>query len=176
MPLPQQGCCVQDCLFFHEQGGLWGLTHSVKSVRHLHGRGVFSDGPAKRFVWGRGEPSQEAVDIFDPVAETWDTFPTAHQHREQAAPAAIDGRFYRCGGYSGDPDSPSTSLKCFGPLVGIWQTLPPMSQGLSHHAVAVVGVRLYVCGGSSDGRALESAECFDTSTTLWRSHFQPCVV
>ena len=82
----------------------------------------------KVLVWRGDEPAQEAVDIFDPVFKTWDTFPSAHQYREEAVLAVINERFYACGGPSGDPDPPSTALDCFDPFLGSWQTSPPMSQ------------------------------------------------
>ena len=66
--------------------------------------------------------------MFDPVTKTWDAFPSTHETRLNAASAVLNGRFYVCGGHSGDPDSPSTSLDCFDPHQGIWQSLPPMSQ------------------------------------------------
>ena len=77
-----------------------------------------------------------------------DTSPSAHDiSAEDAASAVINGCLYVCGGDSGDPASPSTSLDCFDPLLGIWQALPSMSQGREGHSAAVVGARLCVCGG-----------------------------
>ena len=117
----------------------------------------------KVFVWGGDQPGRhEAVEMFDPVSNTWETFPSSVAYRVDAASVVINGRMYVCGGRSGDPFSPSASLACFDPVSGIWQILPPMSQGHYAHAAAVVGGRLYVCGGES-GRA----ECFDTLTSSW---------
>ena len=115
----------------------------------------------KILVWGGDEPATKAVGIFDPISETWSNFPTAKAFRSAAASAVINERLYVCGGYSGNPEAPSTSL-------GIWQTLPTMSQGCYVHAVAGVGARLCVCGGMSDG-CLTSAECFNTLTNTWTS-------
>ena len=41
------------CLLFRKREGLWGLTHSVQSLRHLHGRGDLSDGAAQSSRLGR---------------------------------------------------------------------------------------------------------------------------
>merc|ERR1712136_246247 len=121
----------------------------------------------KVLVWGGGVPSLQAVDIFDPASNLWETFPSAQEYRLGAASTVISGRLYVSGGLSGDLGSTaSTSMNCFEPLLGIWETLPPMSQGRFHHAAAAVGARLYVCGGRSP-RALQSAECFDTLTSMW---------
>ena len=98
----------------------------------------------------------EAVEMFDPVSNTWETLPSLADNRDGAASVLINGRMHVCGGRSG-------SLDCFDPVSGLWQTLPPMSQGRFGHAAAVVGGRLHVCGGwDSDRHTLESAECFDT--------------
>ena len=102
----------------------------------------------KVFVWG-GDllPSQEAVEMFDPVSNTGDTFSSSVEYRPAAASVVINGRMYVCGGLS-RINSPTASLDCFDPVSGIWQILPPMSQGRHGHAASVVGARLYVCGGT----------------------------
>ena len=164
--IPEQRGCIQRCLLFRKQEGLCGLAHSVQSLRHLHGRGVLSVGPAQSSCLGRR---------FCPrfprfSTNTWETSPSAHEFREEAASAVINGRLYVCGGEQYNPGSPSTSLDCFDPVLGIWQALPSMSQGREGHAAAVVGAGLYVCGGSSGGRRTHrSAEVFDTVTNTWQS-------
>ena len=128
----------------------------------------------KVLVWGGDRLTQDSVEIFDPVFNTWETSPPTQIYRSFAASAVINGRLYVCGGDSGDRGSPSTSLDCFDPLPGIWEALPPMSQGRERHSAAVVGARLYVCGGPGGallgGRLrLQSTEVFDTVTNTWQS-------
>ena len=121
----------------------------------------------KVLVLGGDVPSEEPVEIYDPVSNTWDASPSAQLFRSCAASAMINGRLYVCGGA---PHSPSTSLDCFDPLLGTWEALPPMLQGRNGHGAAVIGARLYVCGGLSGGRLrLGSAEVFDTVSSTWQS-------
>jgi len=130
-------------------------------------------------VCGGGEGSYpDAVENFDPVSNTWDSFPAAQafQFYSRDASAVINGRLYVCGGYSDDLLSHSTSLDCFDPMQGIWQPLPPMSEGRCCHAAAVVGARLYVFGGRCTHRRLGSAESFDTVSNLLPAMGEPrCV-
>ena len=151
-------CCVFRCSdvalniasFFLNKRDCVGLRKASRAFATCMAQVSSAMVRPKVFVWGGDQPGRhEAVEMFDPVSNTWETFPSSAEYRVGAASVVINGRMYVCGGLSGDPDSPSASLDCFDPVSTTWQTLPPMSQGRHGHAAAVVGARLYVCGGWS---------------------------
>ena len=87
--------------------------------------------------------------------------------RVNPAAAALDGKLYAMGGYSGD-GSDLSSVERYDPATNAWEAVAPMATGRYYHAVAALDGKLYAVGGYNNG-FLSSVERYDPAVGAWEA-------
>src|SRR5438445_7717948 len=88
--------------------------------------------------------------------------------RAEVGAAALDGKIYVEGAYSGD----SVANEAYDPSNDSWQTLAPLPQPRNHVCAAAIGGALYVIGGfdpSNANRPVDTTFAYDPLTDRWAS-------
>src|SRR5438445_13641467 len=86
--------------------------------------------------------------------------------RAEVGAAALDGKIYVEGAYSGD----SVANEAYDPSNDSWQTLAPLPQPRNHVCAAAIGGALYVIGGfdpSNANRPVDTTFAYDPLTDRW---------
>ncbi len=113
------------------------------------------------------------VDVFDPVANKWNTLTTTGTFtpRGSLASAVVNGKIYVMGGMTGPetPDHMSNKLEIFDPATNTWST--PTTTGTftprNNLCACVVGGKIYTMGGFDARNDLNTFEVFDPATNAW---------
>ncbi|MDQ1382309.1 MAG: hypothetical protein QOG65_211 [Actinomycetota bacterium] len=107
-------------------------------------------------------------DVYDTVANTWQTLPNLPEARDHFQAAVVGGRFYAIGGRKTAIDATITVNDAFNFATGSWTTgLKPLPTARGGFAVAVVGTRVLVIGGEGGGKTFSTVEAYDTSSNSW---------
>ena len=150
---------VASTLFFH------ALTPAV---------GVFND---KIYVagganGGGGNSMENAVEVYDPVANTWTALHPMKTGRNHCGGAFIDGKFYVVGGrrrvHALDAN------EAYDPQTDTWTRQAPLPTARGGIGVAAVNGELFVFGGETlfpngGGEVHGEVEVFDPATNTWES-------
>src|SRR5215831_17975414 len=96
----------------------------------------------------------------------WTSGASMPTERGEVGAAAVDGRIYVVGAYSGATDA----NEAYDPQADTWQVLAPLPHGLNH--TCAVGLRsvLYVIGGfdpSNGNRPVASTYVYDPASNTW---------
>src|SRR5260370_35710941 len=86
--------------------------------------------------------------------------------RGEVGAAAVDGRIYVVGAYSGATDA----NEAYDPVPASWETLAPLPRALNHVCAVAVGYTLFVVGGfdpATGNRPVDSTYAFDPATNTW---------
>ena len=86
----------------------------------------------------------DRVDVYDPVADSWQQMAAMPTARHSHSAAVLDGKIYVSGG-SNCPNS----LEAYDPVADTWTTLANLSAGRVFHTSAAVSSKLCVIGGWS---------------------------
>ena len=150
---------VASMLFFH------ALTPAV---------GVFND---KIYVagganGGAGNRMQNAVEVYDPVANTWSALQPMRVGRNHCGGAFIDGKFYVVGGRRVIRALDANEV--YDPQTNTWAPQAPLPTPRAGIGVAAVNGELFVFGGetlnpSGGGEVHGEVEVFNPATNSWRS-------
>ncbi|MDQ6674325.1 MAG: galactose oxidase [Chloroflexota bacterium] len=92
--------------------------------------------------------------------------PTA---RGEVGAAAVDGRIYVLGAYSGATDA----NEAYDPVLDSWQTLAPLPRSLNHVCAVGLGGFVYVIGGLdplTGNRPVDSTYSYDLGSNTWSLH------
>lgn len=119
--------------------------------------------------------SVQALDVFDPIANSWATGPNVPTARHSPGVAAMGGKVYVIGGYTSTPlgyQSISTA-EAFDPSTNTWSELPPMPTArLGLSLVAGGDGKLYAIGGTTvvgSETSTTVVEAYDPATQTWES-------
>ena len=123
--------------------------------------GVIDD---KIYVAG-GSADGTALEVYDPVANTWTPRASMKVARNHCAGGVINGKFYVAAG-RGSASAP-TALEVYDPQTNTWTTLASMPTPRSGVAAAAVNGELYVFGGEVGGVHPE-VEVYNPVTNSWR--------
>jgi N-acetylneuraminic acid mutarotase len=116
---------------------------------------------------------------YDPVTDRWTRLATLPQARHHIALAAIAGRIYGVGGFSGGfPNwQAQADVYIYEPAGDRWLTGVPMTQARAEGVVASLGEELFVIGGRvratpqashfNDHEDTSLSEVFDSRTGRW---------
>jgi len=88
--------------------------------------------------------------------------------RGEVGAAALDGRIYVLGAYSGATDA----NEAYDPAADSWQSLAPLPRALNHVCAVGIGSTLFVIGGfdpTIGNRPVDSTYAFDPATNTWSS-------
>ena len=123
--------------------------------------GVIDD---KIYVAG-GSAAGTALEVYDPVANTWTPRASMKVWRNHCTGGVINGKFYVAAG-RGSTAAP-TALEVYDPQTNSWTTLASMPTPRSGVAAGVVNGELYVFGGEVGGLHPE-VEVYNPVTNSWR--------
>ena len=147
-------------------------------------------GPRLVYVLGGsddGDSRLGTVDMYDPRTDTWKQVSSMPTGRSQHGGAALNGKLYAVGGYSGHGDeSPLCTADVYDPQSDSWQPLAEMASARTRCAAAAVGGKIYVIGGKNDySDTITTVEAFDPLLGTWaevasmsagRGHYAVAVV
>ncbi len=138
-------------------------------------------------VGGRG---QRALDIYDPVADTWTTgaTPPIEFHHFQAV--ELDGELWVAGAFIGDypNETPVAEIHIYDPDTNAWRIGPTNPRPRGSAGVAVHNGILYIAGGLTNGHIdghVPYLDSYNPNTDTWstlanvpqnRDHFQMQVI
>lgn len=112
-----------------------------------------------------------ALEVYDPVANTWTSLASIPTPRYNAAVGVINGRLYVAGGGMACPPCGAlTVVESYDPATNTWRTEPSMPSGAANTSGAVINNVLYVVGGydwNISGGVLNSLLAFDPVANTW---------
>jgi hypothetical protein len=110
------------------------------------------------------------VDVYDPVADEWESLPDAPRARDHFQAAVVDGTLHAIGGRAGDVNAPFGHHDALDLETGTWTTgLEPLPTPRGGYAVAVLGDEILVIGGEGGGKAFRKVEAYSTTDGSWRT-------
>ena len=106
----------------------------------------------------------DRVDVYDPVADSWQQMAAMPTARSQHSAAVLDGKIYVSGG-----DNCSNALEAYDPVADTWTTLANLSVGRMFHTSAAVSGKLCVIGGWSpyDRGRMNLVEIYTPASNSW---------
>jgi len=125
-------------------------------------------------VGGLGATSGGKIQVYDPVANTWQQRSPAPFAAGSAATAVIGGLLYMAGGIVGS--ATTNQVAVYNPVNDVWASRAAMPVGVNHAAAATDGTRLFVFGGRTGGNTVSNGfnyvQIYDPSTNAWQSSSQ----
>ncbi|MEX0755466.1 MAG: kelch repeat-containing protein [Actinomycetota bacterium] len=110
------------------------------------------------------------VDVYDPVADTWESLPDMPRARDHFQAAVIGDVLYAIGGRTGNGTTPFGHNDALDLQTGEWTTgLEPLPTPRAGYAVAVLGPEILVIGGEGNGKAYRKVEAYLPSGDSWRT-------
>jgi len=120
---------------------------------------------------GLGSSSEGTVQIYDPVADSWQLGTSAPFAAGSSASALIGGKMYFAGGIIGSATTAQTAV--YNPATNAWSSLAAMPLGVNHAAAATDGTRLFIFGGRTGGNVVsngfDAVQIYDPATNTWDS-------
>ena len=135
-----------------------------------------------------------ALQVYDPAANSWTSGPTLNQQRAFPAGAAVGNTAVAVGGYTGSTTTTSVEINVAGggcasptPTVpptatptaspsctpggtpGAWSTASPYPISIVRYGFAQTATHFYVFGGVSDGTRVNNVNRMDLATGMWQS-------
>eukprot|EP00964_Phaeocystis_antarctica_P038380 scaffold21958_cov66-Phaeocystis_antarctica.AAC.1 len=150
--------------------GAWTRVASLPVARSFHTATVI-DG--KIYVLGGytdddqvGCVATDRVDVYDPVADSWQQLAAMPTARSSLAAAVVDGKIYVSGGFTASGHT-SDAFEAYDPVTNRWTTLAGLSQARAFHTSAAFNGKLCVFGGYSvDGR-IDLVEIYSPASNSW---------
>jgi N-acetylneuraminic acid mutarotase len=110
-----------------------------------------------------------ALEIYDPVNDTWSQGPEMPEPRHHAGVAAVNGRLYVIGGYGPGhypwSEAGAATVFEFDPVAKRWAHKSPMAQPRSAFTAVAVGEKIH-CIGGLEGRVHEA---YDVARDTWET-------
>jgi N-acetylneuraminic acid mutarotase len=162
------------------QGGTWATTPPMPMFRSEHNATVLN---GKIYVGGGlAGPNQfftattNVFQVYDPVASTWTNLPPMPERLHHFGIAALNGKIYVTGGYTGDDfNIDNRALYVYYPQArnqAAWKRLADLPSERAAHASVFAGGLLYVVGGvgNTDPSAIWT---YNPATNSWNSSRAP---
>ncbi|MCO6450253.1 MAG: hypothetical protein J5I90_05635 [Caldilineales bacterium] len=115
-----------------------------------------------------GETSSDdtdALEVYDPESDSWQSLPPRPIAARGAAAAGIDGNLYVAGGCS--DHEPLDRLDRFDPQSGEWQQLASLPEPRCGLALVSYNGRLYAAGGWDGSQVTDSLFVYDIASDHW---------
>ena len=151
--------------------GAWTRAASLSVARSSHtatsvGGKIYVLGGVM-FQGGQEEEefiTMDRVDVYDPVADSWQQMAAMPTARHSHSAAVLDGKIYVSGG-SNCPNS----LEAYDPVADTWTTLANLSAGRVFHTSAAVSSKLCVIGGWSPyaRERMNLVEIYSPASNSW---------
>ena len=104
--------------------------------------------------------TSSSVEVYNPQTDGWQALAKMTTKRCELGLAAIDGKIYAIGGWSGG--STVDSVEAYDPQLGSWAPVASMSAKRRLHASVVLDGKIYTMGGRGVGAgALDTVEVYD---------------
>ncbi len=140
--------------------------------------GVFNDkiyvaGGSSTGIGGYGNTKQNALEVYDPAANTWSALQPMRTGRNHCGGAFIDGKFYVVGGRRVIRALDANEV--YDPQTNTWAPQAPLPTVRAGIGVAAVNGELFVFGGETldpnggPGEVHGEVEVFNPATNTWRS-------
>ena len=122
-------------------------------------------------------PQLQAIEVYDPVSDTWDTTPRALMPtaREQPSAVAFNGKLYTFGGLMRNPSDLNDYLwtdiiEVYDPVTNKWDTTkaPMPTPTTGSREGSVIGGKIHFVGGfDDDWSGITTHEAYDPLTDTW---------
>jgi DNA-binding CsgD family transcriptional regulator len=108
----------------------------------------------------------DAVEVYDPAADTWARRASKPLPVRNIAAAVLEDRIYVPGGYDALGQATAT-VDVYDPEADSWFEVAPLPTPLFAYAIAAVNGKLYVFGGSDGTRYLDAVLIYDPAGDTW---------
>ena len=114
-----------------------------------------------------------AVDVFDPESNTWESAAPLNQQRQSAGAAALNGLLYVVGGFDSRMKK-LASVECYNPEANEWKYVAPLPHPRVSPCVVSHNGLLYVMGVGGESKNFVEGErkyvdIYDPETDIWTS-------
>ena len=129
-------------------------------------------GNVLRMTGGKLEPVPDTGinQVYDPATDSWKTLAPVPRGANHTGIAALDGKVYIGGGFTGRGHTKSADgFFAYDPATDRWQELAPLTTPRGAPALIALGGKIHVIGGrivNADG-AVPTHEVYDPSTNKW---------
>jgi len=108
----------------------------------------------------------EAVERYDPEADTWTPLADKPTAVADVAAALVGGEIYVPGGRTASGD-PTPIVEAYNPETDTWERKSPLPVPLSAYALAALEGKLYLFGGWDGSRYLDTVYEYDPAQDAW---------
>ena len=110
----------------------------------------------------------DRVDVYDPVADSWQQLAAMPTARNSHAAAVVDGKVYVSGGYT-TSGALSVAFEAYDPVTNTWTTMASLSQRRAEHASTAFKGKLCVFCGWMGGQGDRShlVEIYSPASNSW---------
>jgi hypothetical protein len=121
------------------------------------------------WVHSDANASTGALEIYDPVTDSWANGAPMSIPRGAMATAVIGGKLYAAGGYASYPYHAFHTLEIYDPLSNSWLSGAPMPNAVSFAGGAAINGKFYVAGGVSVNETPPTAilQVYDPLSDTW---------
>ena len=145
------------------------LAREYAGVAALDGK-VYVAGGQRTDIGVVPGPATNALEVFDPAANTWAALPAMPTARMGLTLTAWGGKLYAIGGRTdGFSVSAVGTVEIYDPTTGIWTTGAPMPTPRFHAGAAATGSAIVVAGGEFETNVLATAEAYLPDTDTWQA-------
>jgi N-acetylneuraminic acid mutarotase len=148
--------------------GTWAPAPPLLQARAAHAV-VESEGAIYALA-GTGTTGRPVLEVerFDGAA--WSQVTTIPEAGGLNAPAAaaLDGRIYVIGGFTGTSNVPTGRVSVYHVAAGVWTEAAPLPRPRGGHAAVVRAGLIHVFGGGDDVQTLADHSIYDPLTDTWR--------
>ena len=144
----------------------WSAAPPLLRPRSAHG--VVSVGGALYAIGGTGADGTPVLEVerFDGAA--WSDVATLPGDGVNApSVAAVDGRIYVMGGFTGTSNRPTDEVKVYDIGTSTWTTAAPLPSASGGHAAVVLSGHIHVIGGGTSRSTIADHVVYDPTTDTW---------
>lgn len=147
---------------FHTRDSAWVTLAPMPTARNAFGIAAVNGKIYVAGGWGYTGPDtqgvQSVLEVYDPMADAWTTKAPMPTARNALAAAAVGGKIYAIGGWTGTENTPK--VERYDPATDTWSEVSPMNAAKSGLAAAAVGGKIYALGG-------DTMEVYDPHADTW---------
>ena len=149
--------------------GAWSATPNFTTARYGHSAVLLRNGQVM-LIGGQSTSALEAVEIYDPVDNTWKSTLSSKLNTARARFTATllnTGRVLVAGGLNASGALRSAEL--YDPVTRVWAPLSNLTDARAEHTATLLNDgRVLVAGGANGSTSVKTAELFEPSTNRWR--------
>jgi N-acetylneuraminic acid mutarotase len=144
----------------------WTTAPSLLHPRAAHG--VVATDDAIYVLGGIGEDRRPVMEVERFDGATWADIATLPGKGVNApSVAAIDGKIYVIGGFSGTSNKPTDEVHVYDIATSTWTTAAPLPTASGGHAAVVLDGRIHVVGGGTAQSTIADHVVYDPATDTW---------